>query len=123
MIALTPFIGNTIMCAEHVTANRHPNSFNKLTAITPQVARELPRVFLNGILSTAAVHMLVRNRDNRSIARLVLEMKSQLFEGINKAFKEPQHQRADVLFACITVMFAMEVSFHVSTYQMPHTNQ
>jgi hypothetical protein len=118
VITLTKKIGNTVMCVEHVKPSRHPNLFPHLTAITPQATRELPRVFLNGILSTAAVHMLVRNRNNRSIVRLVLEMKSKLFEGINKAFKEPQHHRADVLFACITVMFAMEVSICVGAEEV-----
>lgn len=113
MIALTKGIGNTVMCAEHAKPARHPILLPRAAPITPQAARELPRVFLNGLLSTAAVHMLVRNRDNRSIARLVLEMKSKLFEGITRAFKEPQNQRADVLFACISAMFCMEVSFRV----------
>jgi hypothetical protein len=87
----------------------HPIILTQLAEISPRAARELPRDLLNCILGTTAVHLAVRNPDDPAIVRLALEVKVGLFEGINNAFQQPQHQRADVLFVCITLMFAMDV--------------
>jgi N-acetyl-gamma-glutamylphosphate reductase len=101
------------MAVETVESIRHPIVVRKMAEITPQTAQLLPRDFLNAILSVAAVHMAVRNPANRSIGRLALEIKNRFFEGINNAVQQPQHQRADVLIVCITLLFAMEVCVNI----------
>jgi hypothetical protein len=70
----------------------------------------LPREILNCILGVAAVHMAARNPANRAMERIALETKVSLFQGINRLFQESQHQRVDVLFCCMSLMFAMDVS-------------
>jgi hypothetical protein len=57
--------------------------------------------------------MAVRNPSNQAIGRLALEMKVSLFEGVNNAFQNPQSRRADVLFVCTTLMYAMDVCSHL----------
>jgi hypothetical protein len=90
--------------------------------MTPRAAQELPRDILNCILGTAAVHMAVRNPGNQAIGQLALEMKVSLFEGINNAFQNSQHRRADILFVCTTLMYAMDVCSHfdVSCIKLVH---
>jgi hypothetical protein len=80
-----------------------------MAPITPRVAQTLPRNLLNCLLGNAAVHMALRHPGNPSVERLVLEAKVSLFEGISSAFQQPHQQRADVLFTCTTLMFAMDV--------------
>ncbi|KAF2826500.1 hypothetical protein CC86DRAFT_406762 [Ophiobolus disseminans] len=103
---------NTVMAAGSSEIGQVPVTIRKIALISPQVAKALPRDFLNCVLGTAAVHMAERNPGNRQIQNLALEAKVFLFEGINAAFQQPQRQRADVLFACTTLMFAMDIIEH-----------
>lgn len=103
---------NTAICAEIPGSKDLPITLHKVAAISPDIAQSLPRDFLNCILGTAAVHMAARNPGNRSIERMALEAKVCLFESISAAFQQPEHQRADVLFACTTLMFAMDIIEH-----------
>lgn len=105
-------IVNTVMCAKHVEAAEHPLASDRLARLTPQIARSLPKDFLNCIIGISAIHMSIRHPGNSAVTRLALEMKNELFEGINNAFLQPHMQRADVLFICIALMFAMEVCIH-----------
>jgi hypothetical protein len=104
---------NSVLCAEHSGREGHLIILPSLATISPRAAQELPRDVLNCILGTAAVHMAVRNPGNQAIARLALETKVNLFEGINSTFREAQNQRADVLFVCTMLMYAMDVCSHV----------
>lgn len=106
---LTLRVVNTVMCARHAEAPEHPLASDRLAQLTPQIARALPKDFLNCIVGISAIHMSIRHPDNSAVTRLALEMKNELFEGINTAFLQPQAQQADVLFICIALMFAMEV--------------
>jgi hypothetical protein len=109
---LTMGVDNTIICAEQPASELHLIAFHKMASISPYATQGLPREFLNCILGISAVHYAVRNPNNHMVRRLALEMKVSLFEGINNAFQQPQRQRADVLFACTTLMFAMDVRIH-----------
>jgi hypothetical protein len=100
------------MCKEHSISEQHPMTSPKLASITTRVAHELPRDILNCILTTSAVHYAARDPQNQAIGRLALEMKAGLFEGMSNTFQQPQRQRADVLFTCITLMFAIDVGKH-----------
>jgi hypothetical protein len=104
---------NSALCAELTGSEGHPVILPSLARISPQAAQELPRDILNCILGTAAVHMAFRNPSNQAIGRLALEMKVRLFQGINNAFQEPQNRRADILFVCTTLMYAMDVRSHL----------
>jgi hypothetical protein len=84
--------------------------------MSPDAVRGLPRIFLNCILGVAAVYMAVRNPGNCRIERLALETKVSVFEGMSNAFQHAQHHRADVLYACITLMFIMEVRMFFGTH-------
>jgi hypothetical protein len=97
------------MCAELPGTGQVSVTLGKVATISPLVAQTLPRDLLKCILGIAAVHMAARNPGNRPVERLALEAKVCLFESINSAFQQPERQRADVLFACTHLMFAMHV--------------
>lgn len=78
------------------------------------MARLLPRDISNCIFGVAAVHMAAQNPGNRALERLALETKVRVFHNITGLFEHPENQRADVLYTCITLMFAMDVSFLAS---------
>jgi hypothetical protein len=107
--SLTIFSDNTVLCSEFPRYNQHPVTHRKLATISPDAARELPRIFLNCILGVSAVNMAVRNPGNGATSQLALETKVGVFEVMNIAFKQPYHHRADVLYGCILLMFVMEV--------------
>jgi hypothetical protein len=110
------------MCSEYPSHNQHPINHHKLATIDPDTSRRLPRIFLNCILGVAAAHMAAKKQGHCRISRLALETKVSVFEGMSNAFQHAQHQRADVLYACITLMFIMEVRMSYvrlkSTHQM-----
>lgn len=81
-----------------------------LAPLTPEAVQKLPRDLLNCILGIAAVHLAARHPGNRQIERVALETKVGLFQGINRLFQGPKDQGADLLFCCIALMFAMDVS-------------
>jgi NADH:ubiquinone oxidoreductase subunit 3 (subunit A) len=100
---------NTVICSNYPTRNQHPVTHRRLATVTPDAVRELPRIFLNCILGVAAAHMAVRTPGNRSASQLALETKVSVFECMSVAFQQAHQQRADVLYACILLMFNMEV--------------
>jgi hypothetical protein len=108
-ILLTLLPDNTIICSTYPERNQHPVTHRRLATVTPDAVRELPRIFLNCILGVAAVHMAVRDPGNRSASQLALETKVGVFECMSIAFQQAHDQRADVLYACILLMFNMEV--------------
>jgi hypothetical protein len=107
LLSLLP--DNTVICSTYPERNHHPVTHRRLNIVTPDAVRELPRIFLNCILGVAAVHMAVRDPGNRSASQLALETKVSVFECMSIAFQQAHHQRADVLYACILLMFNMEV--------------
>ncbi|KAH7073583.1 hypothetical protein BKA63DRAFT_36278 [Paraphoma chrysanthemicola] len=100
---------NNTMCAVTPRSRNSLITIPKIAAITPRVAQNLPRNLLNCILGNAAVHMALRHPGNSSVEQLTLEAKVSLFEGISSAFQQPHQQRADILFTCTTLMFAMDI--------------
>jgi hypothetical protein len=105
---------NTKISVEQPQSYHLPISLQRIAPISPEMARQLPRDISNCILGVAAVHMAWQNPGNRSIERLALETKVRVFQSINGLFEHPEHQRADVLYTCITLMFAMDVSCFAS---------
>jgi len=100
---------NDVICTGHSDSGQIPITLRRIAPLSPDIVQTLPPDFLNCVLGISAVHMAGRNSGNRQIQNLALEAKVKLFEGINSAFQQPQRQRADVLFACTTLMFAMDV--------------
>lgn len=60
--------------------------------------------------------MAARNPGYRPIERLALETKTNLFQGLTRMLQSPHKQRPDVLFCCIILMFAMDVSSPLSAF-------
>jgi hypothetical protein len=111
---------NTIMRSDYPSRNQHPINHRRLATISPDASRRLPRIFLNCILGVTALHMAARNPGSFRISQLALKTKVCVFEGMSNAFQQAQHQRADVLYACITLMFVMEVRMsHVRLESAP----
>jgi hypothetical protein len=108
-VSLIMLADNTVICSNYPTRNQHPVTHRRLATVTPDAVRELPRIFLNCILGVAAAHMAVRTPGNRSASQLALETKVSVFECMSISFQQAHQQRADVLYACILLMFNMEV--------------
>jgi hypothetical protein len=97
------------MCAGHGGSEQCRITGRRLAPLSSENVKRLPRDILNAILGNAAMHMVARNPGNSSIERLALETKVALFQSMSRLFQHPLDQRPDVLFCCITLLFAMDV--------------
>jgi hypothetical protein len=104
---------NQRICAEHIGWEQSRFRIRKVSPLSHEVVQRLPRDIVKGILGNAALHMAVRDPDNGSAERLALETKNRLFQGLHRLLQNPQDERRDVLFCCIILLFAMDVS-HLS---------
>jgi hypothetical protein len=101
---------NTSMCAEHSGPIPFPIISPRLAPLSPERIERLPREALNAILANAAVHMAARSPQNCSIEQLALETKVGVLQSMSQMFQNLQKQRPDVLFSCMSLLFALDVS-------------
>jgi hypothetical protein len=107
---------NSRICADHVGWEQYRFITRKIAPLSHEAIGRLPRDIVNGILGNAAIHMAVRNPGNRSAERLALETKANMFRGINRLLHDPYSRRPDVIFCCIILLFAMDVSLRSSAF-------
>lgn len=106
----TSLTDNDVVCAHPYMSSSSLIQPQRISRLLPQMAQQMPREIVHCVLSIAAVQLAARNPGNGHYERLALETKVTMFQGINQLFQNPRSQRPDVLYTCILLMFAIDVS-------------
>ncbi|KAH7125566.1 hypothetical protein B0J11DRAFT_308980 [Dendryphion nanum] len=100
---------NTCMRAERVTLEETHFIEREIAPLSFEIMHKLPRDVVNCVLGIAAVHKASRSPSNRSLERLALESKVNVFQSFNRLLQSANNSQADLIVVGGLLIFAMDL--------------
>ena len=112
-------VDNAVVCSENdaLSIVKRP-----IAPLIPERVRAAPRPVLNALMACIAVHMAARNRGNRQLYRLALELKACVFNSFNRMLQQERRSPSDLEICVVVLLFALDVSIPLVQSTMPTRN-